>query len=531
MGLTKDAYLALEDIVGSENITEDPALRDTYNMVWGNKLVFDEKWSTRPGAVILPGSTEEVQAIVRVCNRHKITFKPFSSGFEIVATALTTENSVILDLRRMDRILDIDVKNMRVQVEPYVSVYRLQLELAKHGLFVSTISCGPSAGVIASSSAHFGSGSTQVFTGGLGRNILGVEWVLPTGEVLKMGSEEAGGEGFSADGPGFGLRGILRGHSGANGGHGVITKASVKVYPWYGPAEWEFKGTMPSLKTLDKVPDGYKLFSITFPSEDNLFDASREIAQAEIAYSISLLHGADMGQGNDEFLQMLMQLPPEAQDPRIFNLTLMVLIGAPSSRAMEYREECLLNICQPWGGMLVPQLNDPLELARRSMFMIWSHSSVRGVFRPTGDFFISPCIDGTQDMIKGTRAAAKQLIQRHIDEGALMLSDGGMVFHIPYENYGVGSHLENLYLYDPYDEKSLEGARSLVGETFDPNGKFARFGAPVLGGGLQIEPVSHVVQNFGPMYDNYDVWLGKIKQVLDPNTIGDWSAYIPPVFP
>ena len=112
MDLERGAYQALEDIVGPEYITQDPAIRDTYNQVWGNKLVFEEKWSTRPAAVLLPGSTEEVQAIVRVCNRYKMTFKPFSSGFEIMSTALASENAIILDLRRMDKILDIDVKNM-----------------------------------------------------------------------------------------------------------------------------------------------------------------------------------------------------------------------------------------------------------------------------------------------------------------------------------------------------------------------------------------------------------------------------------
>ena len=48
MDLERDAYQALEDIVGPEYINEDPAIRDTYNQVWGNKLLFDEKWSTRP---------------------------------------------------------------------------------------------------------------------------------------------------------------------------------------------------------------------------------------------------------------------------------------------------------------------------------------------------------------------------------------------------------------------------------------------------------------------------------------------------
>src|ERR1039457_3206309 len=85
MALEKDAYLALEDIVGPDYITEDTALLDGYCQVWGNALFYEGKFSTRPGAVVLPESTEQVRQIVRVCNRHGVLFKPFSSGFENVS--------------------------------------------------------------------------------------------------------------------------------------------------------------------------------------------------------------------------------------------------------------------------------------------------------------------------------------------------------------------------------------------------------------------------------------------------------------
>ena len=143
MGIEEREYKALEDIVGPEYITRDPVIMETYNQVWANKVVFDEKWSTPPAAVLLPGSTEEVQAISRICNRYGISLKPFSSGFEIVATGLTHDAVVVLDLKRMDRILEIDVKNMIAVVEPYVSVYKLQLEVAKYGLYIGCIGAGP----------------------------------------------------------------------------------------------------------------------------------------------------------------------------------------------------------------------------------------------------------------------------------------------------------------------------------------------------------------------------------------------------
>jgi glycolate oxidase len=528
MALKKEAYEALRDVVGPEYITQAPAILDTYNQVWGNKLLFDEKWSNRPAAVLLPGNTEEVQAIVRVCNRHKIPFKPFSSGFEVTATALVSERAIVLDLKRMNKILEIDVKNMRAVVEPYVSVYRLQMELAKHGLFTSAISAGPSAGVIASSCCHGGSGGTQVFTGGLGRNVLGCEWVLPTGEVLRMGSAEAGDGWFSADGPGFGLRGLLRGHSGANGAHGVITKASVKLYPWYGPPEWELAGNPPAIKQLEKVPDGYKGFVITFPNGDNTHDAMREIGQAGIAFSLMQLIAGASVEGNDEMWAEIQKMNPE--DAMIGDVSLILLLCAASPREMEYREKYLFKICEKWGGILVPPLNDPKFVASRVAMMVWSMGPVREVFRGTTDFFISPCGDSSEDLLKNMHKKGVETIRPYIEKGALM-APGPFAFHVPYENCSVGGHMECLYFYDPFDPKSLEGTRELVGKTVDPQGEFRRFGVPCLGGGLQIEYVSHISQTWGPLYDDYHLWLAKIKEALDPDCLGDWSAYVPPVFP
>ena len=239
MKLAANEYQALEKIVGTEYITREPVILDTYNQVWGNKFFFDEKHSVRPAAVLMPASTDEISAIVKVCNEYGILFKAFSSGFEYLSLALESEKGILLDLKRMNRILEIDTKNMRAVVEPYVSVYRLQLEAARYGLYSGRIGVGYSAGVVATECCHHGCQHTMVFTSGYGRNVLGVEWVLPTGEVLNLGTGESNGELFSADGPGFSLRGILRGRTGANGGHGVITKASVKLYPWYGPPEWE----------------------------------------------------------------------------------------------------------------------------------------------------------------------------------------------------------------------------------------------------------------------------------------------------
>jgi glycolate oxidase len=173
MALPRDAYLALEDVVGPDFITEDTALLDTYDQCWGNRLFYDDKFATRPGAVLLPASTEEVQKIVRICSKYGIIFKPFSSGFENVSVSLASEKSILLDLRRMDRIIDIDEKNMRAVVEPYVRDLPAAAGVGQAGPLRLHRLLRPQRWGHCSSCAHFGAGTTQVFTSGLGRNVWG----------------------------------------------------------------------------------------------------------------------------------------------------------------------------------------------------------------------------------------------------------------------------------------------------------------------------------------------------------------------
>jgi glycolate oxidase len=538
MKLSKEEYQALEATVGAEYINQDAVIMDTYNQVWGNKFFFDEKHSVRPAAVLLPASTEQVAAAVKVCNQYGILFKAFSSGFEYLSLSLVNSKGILFDLRRMNRIIEIDAKNMRAVVEPYVSIYKLQMEAAKKGLFTGRIGVGYSAGVIAAECCHHGCQHTMVFTSGYGRNVLGVEWVLPTGETLKLGTGETGGDLFSADGPGFSLRGILRGRTGANGGHGVITKAAIKLYPWYGPAEWEQKkqpGEAPCKGQLDKVPDAYRVFVPSFTDLDKTLSASEDLCRAEIlcAFGIAILGTTPFSEGNDEewvMMQSMMKNPPREPGGSIAN-SVVAVIGGQSTRELEYKEKCLRAITEKWGGIFYNNLNDPRALARAFADIMWSN----GVnLRATGDFLPSSSSpDGSPEMLKNLALKEGEVKKRYEQAGAFLAMGSGMrmVSWRPEENLSIGAQGISTAQYDPYDPVSLKAARDFIDELFDPRSDFTHYGVPSRGGCLQIEPVTHIHQNWGPYYDNYDKWLQQIKKMLDPNTVGDWTAYIPPEYP
>ena len=88
-----------------------------------------------PQAVLLPTSTADVQAIVRICQREKIPFVARGSGTGLSGGALPVENGVLISLARMNRILEVDLPNARVVVESGVVNSDVTQRVASHGYF------------------------------------------------------------------------------------------------------------------------------------------------------------------------------------------------------------------------------------------------------------------------------------------------------------------------------------------------------------------------------------------------------------
>jgi hypothetical protein len=263
-----------------------------------------------------------------------------------------------------------------------------------------------------------------------------------------------------------------------------------------------------------------------------MFEALREIAKAEIAYCtmpMSNFVGLLTGEGNTDGWETY-NLAGGYETFKVMDTSLVVILGAASSREMEYRDKCLRKIGEKFGAIWIPELNDPNFLKGMFSHVLWCFGVIQMSFRLAGDFFVCPSTDGTEGMIKAMRPLAVELLQPYLDKGQL-LQTGVDMFFLPAENYSVGCHVENLYRYDPWDPNSVNGVREFLGNVFDPQGKFRRFGVAGMGGGLQFEPAHHVHKNWSPVYENYGIWLNKIRAMLDPNKVTDGGAYIPPVFP
>lgn len=214
----------LQKIVGENFATADEAIRIGYSR---DQVIT----SKGPEYVVAPKTVKEIQELMKVATKHKIPVIPKGTGANMGGLVIPLHGGIILDLKRMNEITEIDEKNMTAVVGPGVTYGQLQIEAWNHGMYVVVPSGPHSVKVIANICGTRGIGH---YAGkyALGDNqIIGMEVVLPNGTLLELGSFAYGNDIKSANfahGPGPDLMGLFLGGFGTMG---VITKIKVKLYP------------------------------------------------------------------------------------------------------------------------------------------------------------------------------------------------------------------------------------------------------------------------------------------------------------
>jgi glycolate oxidase len=512
----RDAYKALEDILGTEYISEEPATLDAYAFQFGAEAVTGTPFLPRSGAIVLPHRTEEIQAIVKVCNRYNIRFKAFGTGWGIYSGLGMDDSSIQIDLRRMNRIIEINEKSMYAVVEPYVICSQLQAELMKRGFHNNIIGAGSNTSALPIA-AHQGLGQSAVSTSYGDRNVLAVEWVLPDGELLKLGSLGSGSGWFCGDGPGPSLRGILRGPQSVMGGLGVFTKAATKIYHWTGQSQREVEGLSPYYK-LKEIPKNFLIHYPIFPSWEKMVEAALEIGESEIAMLISRLALPMVAQGltgnNDEGAALLTKLQEEAGEQPGF----VVIVTADTDSELNYRKRVLDQIISETGGVFLSYLEDGNVKREYLGSMLRVCVAIREVFRGAGRFagylsdsaLLEPSVKAMLDTME---------IKKEYQQKGLIRADEGAdcMWAVVIEN-GHQGHAEQLIMIHPSAEAYREMGEFT--ERSHNNVLAKHFTPPVCIWGDE----GH--DKFGPHVSNYHLWLRKIKKTFDPKGASVGACYI-----
>jgi glycolate oxidase len=513
MALKKEQYSAFEDILGPENISSDPVVLYSYS--WRSGLYAGiDKFTPLFEAVVLPDSTEQVQAVVRLCNRFRLQFKATSTNWGPYNDA-TGPGVVKIDLRRMNRILEINEKSLFAVVEPYVIGAQLQAECMKRGLVCNQNGAGTNCSALPIA-AHQGLGHLSQSASYGERNQLALEWVTPEGDIVRLGSLGSSGDWFCGDGPGPSLRGIVRGNVTPLGGLGVYTKAATKLYHWPGPATFPIEGVSPHYAPAS-IPPYFLIRFFSFTSMERLNEAQRKIGESEIALELmgfnAAMAASNIATSNEEMVKLFSEFNRIVQGP-----CLMVIIAGNSADDFDYKAKVLLKIAEETEGKALDKLVENEKVAGGCLWRwIRSTGSIREVFRVSGVF--GGEVGGTDvfpvmaDYIFKTGQMKGDLIKR-----GLVYDDGVSPFTQSLE-HGHCGHGELLIRYMPNPTTFLV----LINEFLVQANQAAirdHYGVP----GHVFGDAAHDL--YGPHVMNYHLWLRKIKKGFDPAGASEGSNYI-----
>ncbi|MFQ5681956.1 MAG: FAD-linked oxidase C-terminal domain-containing protein [Candidatus Binatia bacterium] len=203
----------LVGIVGADGVIVDPDELRVYET--DGLTVFKAK----PDIVVLPRSAERTADVVKVCHRKKIPFVVRGTGTGLSGGALPLDGGVLIGLNRLNQILEIDYENQRAVVEPGMVNVWLSNALADTGYYYSPDPASQTACSIGGNVAENSGGPRTPKYGVTTNHVLGLEVVLPQGEVVQLG-------GKTLDTPGYDLTGIF---VGSEGTFGIATRVIVRI--------------------------------------------------------------------------------------------------------------------------------------------------------------------------------------------------------------------------------------------------------------------------------------------------------------
>jgi glycolate oxidase len=205
----------LQSVLGAAHVRTDDGSRLTYGT--------DALKKGQPAdAVVLPGTTQEVAAVVRLCADHRIPIVPRGAGTGYTGGAVPTHGGIVLSLERMNRILEIDEPNLIAVVEPNVITGDLQDAVEKVGLFYPPDPASLRQSVIGGNVAECAGGPRAFKYGTTKQYVLGLEAVLPTGEIIETGGKVV------KNVVGYDLTRLL---VGSEGTLAIITKVILRLVP------------------------------------------------------------------------------------------------------------------------------------------------------------------------------------------------------------------------------------------------------------------------------------------------------------
>jgi glycolate oxidase len=220
----------LASIVGNEHVRTDAEAREMYS-------VDALKRGHPPDVVVTPNGVDQVAAVVRACADHRVPIVPRGGGTGYTGGAVPVRGGLVLSMERMNRILEIDEQNLVAVVEPNVVTAALQDAVERVGLFYPPDPASLKQSVIGGNVAECAGGPRAFKYGTTKQYVLGLEAVLPTGEIVETGGKVV------KNVVGYDLTHLL---VGSEGTLAVITKIVLRLVP-KPPVQSTLRATFPDV--------------------------------------------------------------------------------------------------------------------------------------------------------------------------------------------------------------------------------------------------------------------------------------------
>jgi FAD/FMN-containing dehydrogenase len=358
---------------------------------------------TLPFCSVLPGSTNEVRRIVLLANEERVPIIPYGGGSGLMGGALSVEAGIVVDLRRMDQILDVDTQTRSARVQSGTVLEALEKRLNRDNFMLGhdpwTLPVATVGGAISTNSMGYRGG----LYGSMGEQVLGLEAVLPDGEILRTRAVPKSSAGID-------LKSLLVGGEGC---FGIITDATIRIFP---------------------APEKRVLHALRFESFEVGYNAIQEMFRQRVRPAV-----LDFGDADAKFQGGA-----------------MLYLGFEGiSEVVEAEEKRALFVCEEFGAKGMPRKEaerfwkDRHEIARRFMQNRRQRRErgKDGIYRD----WIHVALPASK--VLPFRAAAMELVKKH---GVQVLESGLWIqpelFSMPLGIHDDGTNKAQLTLEETVDE-------------------------------------------------------------------------------
>ena len=441
---------SLKEIVGEENFTDS-----LIDLIAYSKDASEHQH--RPDAAVWPVTTEQVVAIMKLANREKFPVVARGAGTSLAGLAVAERGGLILDLGRMDKIIDVNIEDRLAIVQPGVIYADLDRALSPYGFFFPPDPASGSVSTLGGNVATNAGGIKGAKYGTTKDYVLALEAVLPDGRVLHTGSK------CMKSVSGYDLTKLL---VGSEGTLGVITEITFKVNP-------KLPMSSTAMATFDTLEDaGHAISEIMY---SGIIPSALEVVDEQSLVAIN--ENTDLGLPVVEAM-LVAETDGHTKEETEFQMNKIIEIFKKNHAGMvKHADESVGGAAALWAArksaygvlarinnnLIVEDLAVPMSKVPEMLRSISDIAKKHDLKIPTvghaGDGNLHPvvCFDGTNaDEVKRVEEASIELFEKVIElEGTLTGEHGIGLAKAP-------------YMVLEHDEISMDMMRSIK-KLFDPN--------------------------------------------------------------